>query len=707
MSTAHFHDRIRFGAAYYYEYARPDDPEGAQKLERDFAQMREAAVSLIRVGESVWSRWEPENGRFDLDWLEPVLDAAERHGIAVILGTPTYAVPMWMARQHPEIAGDSATGTPLRWGSRQEMDFTHPAYRFYCERVIRAVIGRYATHPALAGVQVDNEPGLRLLYNHDIFQAFVDHLRAEYGTVERLNEQWGLVYWSHELSTWADLWVPDGNLQPQYDLAWRRFQADLVTEFIGWQADIAREVLAAAGSDAFVTTCISYDQAAVADVPLAATLDIASANVYYRMQEGLAHPSPRPMSPDWIVDGPWAVYQLADLTFSSRQAPFLVTETNAGGIGHGFINEPGYDGQWRQIAWALVSRGARAIEYWHWHTLHYGAETYWIGMLPHDGVPGRVFAELAAVGREFERLGHSISALTPMADIGFVYSSDAKWALSALAAAPLVTSAGDPERDSYRRIALPFYRSAFDAGLQVNHVRPEQLAGMDPAVTVGRLPVLVAAGWYTTSDADLDWMRAYVEAGGHLILGPRTAYADDEARARATTKPARLADLAGADYQEFETLRRIVRVRAAGPDGLEGGATEWVDYLRAEGGEVLAAYEDRNLARWPAIVTHAVGAGRVTTCGTVPDPQLGAALMRWAVPQPVAGWPSLPASVRATSAIDHTGDVVWFVHNWSSEAAVAVAPQAVTDLVSDTSLAEGDPIHLAPWDVRVLRKVAS
>ena len=73
--------------------------------------------------------------------------------------------------------------------------------------------------------------------------------------------------------------------------------------------------------------------------------------------------------------------------FASKQAPFLVTETNAGAIGGPSVNFPAYDGQWRQAAWALVARGAEMIEYWHWHTLHFGTETYWVGILPHDSSP--------------------------------------------------------------------------------------------------------------------------------------------------------------------------------------------------------------------------------------------------------------------------------------------------------------------------------
>src|SRR5689334_24344368 len=126
--------------------------------------MQEAAFTVIRVGESVWSTWEPENGRFSLEWLAPVLDGAHSRGIGVILGTPTYAVPPWLARLYPEIAGERGTGHRIPWGARQAADFTHPAFRFHAERVIRRILDRYARHPAVIGYQVDNEPGTELLH---------------------------------------------------------------------------------------------------------------------------------------------------------------------------------------------------------------------------------------------------------------------------------------------------------------------------------------------------------------------------------------------------------------------------------------------------------------------------------------------------------------------------------------------------------------
>src|SRR5690242_20773907 len=106
--------------------------------------MAAAHFTVLRVGESVWSTREPRDGRFELDWLLPVLDGAQERGISVILGTPTYAVPPWLTRQYPEIAGERRTGERIPWGARQEVDFTHPGFRFHAERVIRRVAERYA-----------------------------------------------------------------------------------------------------------------------------------------------------------------------------------------------------------------------------------------------------------------------------------------------------------------------------------------------------------------------------------------------------------------------------------------------------------------------------------------------------------------------------------------------------------------------------------
>ncbi|WP_454048959.1 beta-galactosidase [Cellulomonas sp. Marseille-Q8402] len=693
--TAALPHPVLFGAAYYHEY------QPSPRLEEDLDLMAAAGFTVIRVGESVWSTWEPEDGRFELDWLQPVLDGAHRRGISTVLGTPTYAVPPWLARKYPEIAGERRTGQRIGWGARQEVDLTHAAFRFHAERVIRAVAGRYADHPGVIGFQVDNEPGLELLHNHGVFQSFVDDLRHTYGDVGTLNREWGLTYWSHRLSTWADLWTPDNNSAPQYDLAWRRFQARLVSEFIAWQAGIVREH---ARDDQLVTTCIAYSRPGVDDPGLTAALDVTAGNPYYAMQDALELPSTSTAPQGWATSGVWSVLHSADRMYSSKQAPFLVTETNAAAIAGPSTNFPAYDGQWRQVAWAMVARGARMIEYWHWHTLHHGAETYWGGVLPHDQRPGRVYEQLAALGAELRTAGEVVDGLTPDAQVGLLYSNASKWGL---AFQPSLAVGAEPDPRSYEHIVEAFARGAFDAGVGVRVLHDVQLLdGTDPAVLARELPVLLVPALYVAPDALLDRLRAYAEAGGHLVLGPRTAYADHEARARLDRKPARLADAAGASYQEISNLGAPVAVRSAGR-GLElpadARATGWVDGLVAEGADVLAGYEHPHHGRWAAVTTAAHGSGRVTTVGTVPDDAFARALLAWLVPDGDDPWRAAAAQpVTVLSATSGAGARLRFVHCWSWQPATFVVPVAVTDALTGTALAAGDAIELGAWDVRVL-----
>ena len=86
-----------------------------------------------------------------------------------------------------------------------------------------------------------------------------------------------------------------------------------------------------------------------------------------------------------------------------------MTETNAISIGEPHSNFPAYDGQWRQAAWALVARGARMVEYWHWHSIHFGHESYWLGVLNHDGEPGRCYDEVKHIAGEFKRAGAAVA----------------------------------------------------------------------------------------------------------------------------------------------------------------------------------------------------------------------------------------------------------------------------------------------------------
>jgi len=68
-------------------------------LEEDLRLMKEAKVNCVTLGVFSWARLEPEEGKYDFEWLETMMDRLYDNGIYTILATPTGALPHWMSEK--------------------------------------------------------------------------------------------------------------------------------------------------------------------------------------------------------------------------------------------------------------------------------------------------------------------------------------------------------------------------------------------------------------------------------------------------------------------------------------------------------------------------------------------------------------------------------------------------------------------------------
>ncbi|AXK31620.1 beta-galactosidase [Streptomyces armeniacus] len=700
-----------FGVSYYHEY-QPYD-----RLAEDVAMMRDAGIDYARVGDSVWALCEPSEGRFETEWLRPVLDALHEGGIEVVLTTPTYAIPAWLARRHPEVLARATDGRRASFGGRQNVNIAHPAYRFHAERVIRALLSEYARHPAVIGFQVDNETGSGFVDNDDVFDSFVSRLKERFGSVDRLNEIWGLNYWSHRLGDWSDLWRPaprvpigcgmSGNTNPGYDLEWRRFQATLVNGFLRWQKGIVREY---AREDQFVIQDMvgGHGRSDVDRHQVSQIVDVVAENFPHASQDALAHPAPEhtvAFPGDRAGTGAVQLYQRADMARSGRQENFFIPEMNPISVGGADNTFPGYDGQWRMAAYATISRGAEMVAYWHWHSLHYGAETYSHGILNHDLGPNRCYNEIARVGAELKEHGELLTGLRPEAEAALLYSQDSRYAFEFQPC--LKTPQGAPDHGCYQRVFDTFYRGLFDARAQTAVVHPPQ--------DFDGFPVLVAPMLYVADDALLERLTAYAEGGGHLVLTFRSGYGDEHGRARwADRAPGPLRKAAGLSYGLYSNLATPLPVSAADGAGQPYGglslpagvqAHAWADELELEGAQPLAYYDHPHFGRYPAVTTRQFGAGRVTYVGTLPDAAFSRALADWVLRASGVAplGEGLPESVRVTRARARDGRRLWFLSNWSFDThRLADPPVAGRDLFDGRQATAGTGLELGPWDSTVI-----
>jgi beta-galactosidase len=286
--------------------------------------------------------------------------------------------------------------------------------------------------------------------------------------------------------------------------------------------------------------------------------------------------------------------------------------------------------------------------------------------------------------------------------VGVLFDNPSKWAQSEQ---PFLGEGMDKDVRTHHTVRDAFVRGAFDAGLQGGTVHAAQLREMTAAEAVARFPVLVAAAFTIASDDDLVWLRDYAAAGGHLVVGIRTGYEDEEARARLETKPAFLDEAAGTWYDEFSNLSAPLPVTGSGLELPAGAATTlWADGLQATDADVLVGYDHPHFGRWPAVTTNPHGSGRVTVVGTVPNTELSAALMDWAVDvsRGTPGWRPQDETQSVSNSTNQRGETIHVLHNWSWNASSYRLPDAATDVLTGESLTAGSSIELGSWDVRVL-----
>jgi len=681
---------VLYGVAYYNEYMPGDQ---AARLNKDVALMKAAGLNVVRMGESTWSLWEPEDGRFDYAWMDRVVDAMGKAGIKVILGTPTYSLPAWMAHQHPEILADHIPpGTfggqpiPSAYGLRQNMDTDSPAYRFYAERLIRHIVAHYKDNPTVIGWQLDNETSSYEADNPDVFIGFQHYLEKKFGTPEALSKAWFLNYWGENLHTWEDLPKRDGTISTGYKLEWSRWSQMRVTDFLHWQAALVREC---AGSRQFITT--DYGGMMRRDVneeAIAEGLDIIADNIYHATQDR--------------YDG-WFQTLQSDFSRSLKHANFLVTETNAQTIGWTSQSQyPPYDGQLREDVYTYLADGANMVEYWHWASIAANQETYWKGILSHDLEPNREYAEMSRTAHELEKIGPHLVGLKVRNDVAILWSRDSANAINFMP-----YGGGVPARswtqtpDGYVSLVQQMHRALYDLNVGADFVFPE-------TTDFSQYKLLIVPALYIADDALLERISDYVKQGGHLVMTFKSGFANENSAVRWVRAPGPLREAAGFSYQEFSNLEHPLALK--GDPYRLGDANQvqyWAEFLMPEHAKTLAYYDHPFFGKWPAITENQFGSGTLLYEGTYLSDALQTAILKQAVDEAGLTGPDqkLPSEIHVQHGVNRMGKRLHYYFNYSAkDVKFTYGYGNGTGLMRGTEPARGQEITLGPWDLAIIEE---
>ena len=672
--------KLLYGAAYYDEYMPYD------RLQQDVAMMKKAGINTVRIAESTWSTCEPQEGVFDFSHVERVMDAMEEAGINVIIGTPTYAIPTWMVKSHPDVMAETVKGRGI-YGARQIMDITHPVYRFYAERVIRKLMECTAHRKCVIGFQVDNETKYYGTAGKNVQEKFVKYLRKKFNNdLDAMNYEFGLDYWSNRINAWEDFPDVRGTINGSLGAEFEKFQRTLVDEFLSWQADIVNEYRR---EDQFITHNFDFEwrgysygvQPDVNHYHAAKALTIAGTDIYHPTQDDLTGAE--------IAFG-------GDMTRSLKRDNYLVLETEA----QGYPGWTPYKGQLRLQAYSHLASGANSVMYWHWHSIHNSFETYWKGLLSHDMQENAPYREACIIGNEFSRLGSHLVNLKKKNDVAILVSNEALTALKWFGIE--ATAAGD-NGIGYNDVVRWLYDTLFKMNIECDFVWPE-------SDNLDQYKAIFVPALYAAPDELLEKLKQYTANGGTLVATFKTAFANENVKVSHEMQPHILSNCFGISYQQFTFPKNtglsgsIINGTAKDSDE-KAEAKVFMELLMPQEAEVLASYDHYNWKEYAAITKNHYGKGTAIYIGCMTDDNtlkavLAEALNIAEVEIPEYSWP-----VIVRKGINDLNKCVRYILNYSAEEQNVIYHGANgTELFSEESVQDGDTVTVLPWNLKIVEE---
>ncbi|MFD1715862.1 beta-galactosidase [Amnibacterium flavum] len=626
--------------------------------DEDIALMLRAGVTVVTVAVFSWAWLEPEEGRFEFEWLDDVLDRLHAGGIGVDLATATASPPPWVAHRYPDTLPVLSNGTVLSGGSRQQYSPHSATFRRLAESLVRAVVDRYSDHPAVVAWHVSNEYGCHLshCYSDEGAAAFRIWLERRYGSIEALNAAWGTTFWSQRYGSFDEVYPPRDSptfINPTQLIDFDRFSSDALLELFLMEKAVIRE-----RSELPVTTNFIGAFKAVDYWRWAREVDVVSDDSY-----------PDPADPD----SPVLAAMSRDLMRSLRGGqPWILMEQATNAVNWRPRNARKTPGVNRALSLQALARGADGIMYFQWRQSTSGAEKFHSAMLPHGGADTRIFREVEQLGAELGALAW-IEGDTVRAQVAILFDWDSWWAIEQRAT---------PTQLAYPDLVRDWYRGFWDLGITVDFVRP----GDD----LGAYALVVAASTFVLDDE----ARAHLAAAAgssRLLVTFQTAILDRDLHITAGGYLGELQQTLGVVVEEFAPLapadpHGLGQGEAPGTaiDGELGsfGATLWQEIVRVVDAEVVMSFAVGDAAGEPAVTRK----GDAWYVATQPD-RAGIRAILNAVLADSGVERLLDEPVDGVEAV-RRGDATFVINHRGEERTASVA---------------GAALALAPREVRVLR----
>lgn len=555
-------------------------------LEKDIEMLLEAGCNTVSLGIFSWSTLEPEEGVFNFEWLEEIIDKLYKRGISTILATPSGARPKWMADKYPEVLRVDETRHRNLFGFRHNHCYTSPVYREKVSIINKKLSERFGKHPGVILWHLSNEYGgechCPLCQN-----AFQNWLKDKYETIENLNKAWCTTFWSHTYQSFEQIESPSKRGETQLhalNLDWRRFVTHQTADFIRHEIKAVRE----GGSSLPVTANLMYYFWDIDYFKIAKELDIVSWDTY----------------PTWHKEDSMEIAynngMCHDLMRSLKGKPYFQMESCPTSTNWQSVSKLKKPGVLFSQSLQAIAHGGEGAMYFQVRQSRGASEKFHGAMIDHyGGNDTRVFKEVAKTGQALKGISE-LAGTEVVSKAAILYDWDSQWAME--------DSQGPRNKGLYHREAqLKVYKAFRKQGLNVDLVEEES--------NLDAYEILAIPMGYMFKEGFAEKVRAFVEKGGSLILTYWSGIADDTDRCWLEGTPHGLIDVMGLRSAEIDGLYDWEENSFVPVEGNELGLTRsytckhLCELADLKGAKALMTYGADFYAGYPAVTKNSYGKG--------------------------------------------------------------------------------------------------
>ncbi|SHJ48313.1 beta-galactosidase [Hathewaya proteolytica DSM 3090] len=562
-------------------------------IDEDIRLMKLSHCNVVAIGIFSWTMLEPEEGKYNFQWLDDIMDKMHEAGNYVILATPSGAKPIWMAKKYPETLRVNSNRQRNLYGERHNHCYTSPIYREKIEKLDTLLAERYKDHPALIMWHISNEFEGQC-HCELCQQAFRQWLKKKYhNNLEELNRAWWCKFWSHTYTDWSQIESPSPRGESELhglNLDWKRFTSDQCLDYYKHE----REVLKRISPDIPVTTNfhdfmklqISVDYWKFADY-----VDVVSWDnyPYWHGERSDAHEASRRAF-------------MHDINRSIKGGkPFMMMESSPSATNWQPVAKLRRPGMHTLASLQAVAHGSDTVQYFQWRKSRGSSEKFHGAVVDHCGHENtRVFKEVANVGRILDKLS-DVCGTSVQPEVAVIFDWENSWAID--------DSQGPRrEKKEYFETCQSHYRAFWNMSI------PVDVINMD--VDFSKYKVVVAPMLYMVKEGVGQRIEEFVNNGGTFVTTYWSGIVDQNDLCYLGGFPGPLKKVTGIWSEEIDALydgeyNCVVPEDTCKMDMKgEYKAEIFCDIIHAEGAKVLYKYNDDFYKGMPALTCNEFGKGQ-------------------------------------------------------------------------------------------------